>query len=264
MSVEVLMSCMFQKDFAIVEKSRIKSDAIIINQTNENGIEEKEYDFGTVKMISTTERGLSRSRNMALKNATADLCILCDDDEVLVDNYVQMVEEAYNRTNADVLVFNVKSMNTNLRPQEKLFDKIKKIKNYKSYSSVHVTFRRKVVLDNNLKFNTYFGSGSGYYLMSEDSLFFAELHRCTDRILSYPAILAELYTGESTWFKGFNKKYFYDMGAFVYAWKPHIAHLLKWYYVFKLYKNTELNVIQMIKQLNCGIKEYKQVNCYKE
>lgn len=264
MSVEILMSCMYQKDFSIVEKSKIKSDAIIINQTDENKIEVKEYDFGTVKMISTTERGLSRSRNMALKNATSDFCIICDDDEVLADNYVQMVEEAYNKTNADVLVFNIKSMNTNLRPQEKFFDRIKKINKYKSYSSVHVTFRRKIVLDNALSFNTYFGSGSGYYLMAEDSLFFDELHRCTDKIFSYPGIIAELYIEGSTWFKGFNKKYFYDTGAYICAWKPNIAHLLKWHYVIKLYKRTELSIPQMIKQLNCGIKGYKQKEIYKE
>ena len=154
MSVEILMSCMYQKDFSIVEKSNIQSDAIIINQSNVDKIEIKEYDFGTVKMISTTERGLSRSRNMALKYSKADFCIICDDDEVLTDNYVEMVEEAYNETNADVIVFNIKSMNTNSRPQEKLFKKITKVNKYKSYSSVHVTFRRKIVNDNALSFNS--------------------------------------------------------------------------------------------------------------
>lgn len=105
------------------EKSNIQSDAIIVNQTNIDKVEIKEYDFGIVKMISTTERGLSKSRNMALKNSTADFCVICDDDEVLTDNYVEMVEEAYNQTNADVIVFNIKSMNINFRPQEKFFEK---------------------------------------------------------------------------------------------------------------------------------------------
>lgn len=105
MSVEILISCMYQNDFSIVKKSNIQSDAIIVNQTNIDKVEIKEYDFGIVKMISTTERGLSKSRNMALKNSTADFCVICDDDEVLTDNYVEMVEEAYNQTNADVIVF---------------------------------------------------------------------------------------------------------------------------------------------------------------
>ena len=150
MSVEILMSCMYQKDFSIVKKSNIRSDAIIINQTNVDKVEIKEYDFGTVKMISTTERGLSKSRNMALKNSTADFCVICDDDEVLTDNYVEMVEEAYMETNADAIVFNIKSMNINIRPQEKLFEKVTKVNKFKSYSSVHVTFRRKIVNDNAL------------------------------------------------------------------------------------------------------------------
>ena len=49
MSVEILMSCMYQEDFSIVKKSNIQSDAIIINQTNVNKVEIKEYEFGTVK-----------------------------------------------------------------------------------------------------------------------------------------------------------------------------------------------------------------------
>ena len=264
MSVEILMSCMYQKDFSIVKKSNIQSDAIIINQTNVDKVEIKEYDFGTVKMTSTTERGLSKSRNMALKNSTADFCVICDDDEVLTDNYVEMVEEAYMETNADAIVFNIRSMNINIRPQEKLFEKVTKVNKFKSYSSVHVTFRRKIVNDNALSFNCYFGSGSGFYSMAEDSLFFDELHKCTDRIFTYPGIIAELYSEDSTWFKGFNKKYFYDTGAFLYAWKPRIVHLLKWYYVIRLFKKTELSVPQIAKQLNRGIEGYKNKEIYKE
>lgn len=111
--------------------------------------------------------------------------------------------------------------------------------------------------DNALSFNSYFGSGSGFYSMAEDSLFFDELHKCTDNIFTYPGIIAELYSEDSTWFKGFNKKYFYDTGAFLYAWKPKIVHLLKWYYVIRLFKRTELSVPQIVEQLNRELKGIK-------
>lgn len=41
MKVEVLLSCMNQKDFSIIEKINIHSDAIIVNQCNHNCVKEK-------------------------------------------------------------------------------------------------------------------------------------------------------------------------------------------------------------------------------
>ena len=95
MNIEVLLSTMYQKNFDIVEKCNIRSNAIIINQCEEEKIETKKYSFGTVKMIYTKSRGLSNSRNLALNNATADICILCDDDIVYHDNYVSTIEKAF-------------------------------------------------------------------------------------------------------------------------------------------------------------------------
>ena len=95
MRIEVLLSTMNQKNFDIVEKCNIKSDAIIINQCNEEKIEIKKYSFGVVKMIYSKTRGLSKSRNLALENAKGDICILCDDDIVYYDNYVSIIENAF-------------------------------------------------------------------------------------------------------------------------------------------------------------------------
>ena len=54
------------------------------------------------------------------------------------------------------------------------------------------------------------------------------------------------------------------IGAFLYAWKPKIVHLLKWYYVIRLFKRTELSVPQIVEQLNRGIEGYKNKEIYKE
>ena len=46
-------------------------------------------------MIYTTERGLSKSRNLAIANAKTDICLICDDDEIFVDNYEEIILNAY-------------------------------------------------------------------------------------------------------------------------------------------------------------------------
>ena len=99
---------MHQDDYSLLDRINLQSEAVVINQCDR----ESNYIFSVnghkVTWINTLERGLSRSRNMALKNATADLCVICDDDEVLSDNYPDMINNAYsNLPDADLIVFNV-------------------------------------------------------------------------------------------------------------------------------------------------------------
>ena len=84
---------MHQKDDSIIKKSNLQTDAVVVNQCDRDSIEDffflnKDNKRCHVIFISTTERGLSRSRNMAIKNAIdADICLLSDDDERFEDDY---------------------------------------------------------------------------------------------------------------------------------------------------------------------------------
>ena len=80
MKVEVLVSCLNQKDSSLVKKLNIQSDAVVINQNNENSYSELNYKNNIVKYVTSDERGLTKSRNLALTYASKDICILCDDD----------------------------------------------------------------------------------------------------------------------------------------------------------------------------------------
>ena len=43
MTLEVLVSTMYQKDYSLLDRMNIQTDAIVVNQCNENSIEEFEY-----------------------------------------------------------------------------------------------------------------------------------------------------------------------------------------------------------------------------
>lgn len=58
--VEVLMSVMHQQGFDIAYKTGIKSDLLIINQCDKEEYQEIVVDGHLWRMISTTERGLSK------------------------------------------------------------------------------------------------------------------------------------------------------------------------------------------------------------
>ncbi|MDO5552068.1 MAG: glycosyltransferase, partial [Lachnospiraceae bacterium] len=94
MDLEVLISCMHQKDLEILRRSRITTDALVINQADSQAVEEIRQGSQRIRMITTTERGLSRSRNMALEHAQGEICLLCDDDEIFKERYEAMIRQA--------------------------------------------------------------------------------------------------------------------------------------------------------------------------
>src|SRR5690606_28812810 len=107
MKIEVLVATMFQKNFDFLSKLKLKSSAIVINQTDNADkacciIDE---DF-KVLMVSSLERGLSNSRNEAISNAKGDICVIADDDITYFKNYVEIIHDAYQQlSDADVIIF---------------------------------------------------------------------------------------------------------------------------------------------------------------
>lgn len=107
--VEVIISAMHQKDLSIIDATHIQSDALLINQCDEDSYVEENREYGKIRCISTIERGLSRSRNMAISNAIGDYCLICDDDELLYSGYVEKIIDAFEQhQDADIICFKIK------------------------------------------------------------------------------------------------------------------------------------------------------------
>ena len=77
MTLTLLIACMHEKDTSIIQRSNVQTDVVVVNQCDHDSVEE--FDFvnkkGKIchaKFICTNERGLSRSRNMAIRNAWGD------------------------------------------------------------------------------------------------------------------------------------------------------------------------------------------------
>ena len=95
MTVQVLISTMNQTDHSLIEKMNISTDAVVVNQCGKDSVEEFFAGHNKIKWINSSTIGLSVSRNICLKNATADICLLADDDLYYVDNYEEIVINAF-------------------------------------------------------------------------------------------------------------------------------------------------------------------------
>ena len=71
MKLQVLVATMHQKDYSLLDKMNIQTDAIVINQCDEYRFEEFEYKGKKIKWYSMKERGIGLSRNTALMRQTA-------------------------------------------------------------------------------------------------------------------------------------------------------------------------------------------------
>ena len=211
MRVIVLLSCMHQKDRAIVADSNIQTDAIIINQCEVDKIDEFNFINSKgksccVKMIYTTERGLSRSRNMAIQNAEGDICYICDDDEKLLDGYEDLIVKTYERNSRfDVITFALTRKNYTY-PKNQLKMGIREIL---KTSSVQITFKLNEIRENSILFDSKMGSGSGNG-GGEENKFLMDCRKKGLKMLYVPEIIARVKSEESQWFQGFTEKYFKD------------------------------------------------------
>lgn len=209
MKLEILMSCMHQTDDALVTRSRITGDVTVINQCDRDGYEEYSTRQGRAKMHFTTQRGLTRSRNMAIEKSEADICMLCDDDEEFVSDYEQKILGAYKQLpQADVIIFKM------VNRQPSFADEIMRLRFPKTMkvSSWQISFRRESLLRTGVRFDTLLGAGTGNGA-EEELKFLLDCEKAGLQIYYVPQEIASVAQTESTWFDGFNEQFFENRGA---------------------------------------------------
>ena len=189
--------------------------------------------------------------------ATADVCVLADDDMRFNNGYYDLVVKAFNELKkADIIIFNLDENPVKAYKNIKIC-KITK-RNYGKYGAARITFRREKVLLKSISFNLLFGGGAKYNA-GEDSLF---LKRCLDsglRIYAVPYSLAFLNNDRpSTWFKGIDDKYFYDKGVLYGCLYNKTANIMAFYHCFKHRKMfKEYGWLKGYKMMKKGIKSVK-------
>lgn len=265
MTFSVLLSAMFLQDENYIDTLNITSDAVVINQcdcvdekrivrTSRSGSEQK------VDFISTTERGLSRSRNMAIDMCDSDICILCDNDVEYEPHYEETICRAFEEhPEADLIVFFIK------RPERSrpIFGKIRRM-GYLSVLKIfspEIAFRKKSI--EGIRFDIEFGAGSKYY-MGEENLFLYECLKQHKKIVYVPTKIATLRDEQSTWFKGYGRDYFVTRGANYAAMSRLFGPILNLQFALRktrLYK-PETSFWNALSWMREGAKEIKgRKNC---
>lgn len=220
MDIEILISTMNEESIDCYKRFNLETDALIINQTDHNAYEEIDTGRFKVRMISTDTSGLGVSRNLAILNSRADILVFADDDEVFESGYSKKILDEF-KTHPDVDFFIFKTI---IYQDGKEIVKVKEDKdlsiyNALRYGSVHFAFKNESIRKHNVWISTYFGAGTGNG-SGEDSLFIRDCFKLGLKLRTSTKLIAKIYNDDSTWFKGFDEKFFYDKGMLAKALFP--------------------------------------------
>lgn len=265
MRVQVVVATMHQKDFSKYSDMNLKTDAVFANQTIGN--EKKSVNIGgkLVEMVSTDTRGVGINRNIGLMNAQADVLLIADDDMKYVDEYEQIVLQAFSEApDADAIIFNIETIGKNMSRREN--NKITRIHFYNAlnYGAARIAVKTKGLRRENIWFSTIFGGGTKYSA-GEDTIFICDMLKRGLKIYTYPKTIASVDQTSSTWFEGYTEKYFFDKGALYTA-------LSKRFYLFlciqdvlrhlSIYKDSKFSTTEKIKLMFHGAKSYSEQISY--
>lgn len=212
MKLQFLVSAVNQDVHALAEKMNLQAESIIINQCAENRYEEFEYKGSRMRCYHLAERGVGLSRNNALLRADGDLCLFADEDIVYAQGAAEAVKAAFAaHPEADMLLFNVKVQEARYTYWTERFHRVRWY-NCGRYPAYSFALRTERMHGKNLTYSLLFGGGAKYS-NGEDSLFIHDCLKAGLKVYALPVEIGEEVPRPSTWFHGYNEKFFYDRGV---------------------------------------------------
>lgn len=231
---------------------------LIINQSDKNILLS---NFQSVRVINVNEKGLSKSRNVAIKNAIKKICLIADDDVVYFPDFEkQIINEFNERPKVSIISFNHQRIGLN-NPQNSSQIAYKHTnKSIWRVSSIEIAFQLDIIKENNLFFNENFGLGS-FFETAEEFLFLKQALKLNiiayfspSTIVSHPVLSSGRNQG--------NDKLLYARAALFYKIKGNLVYLWLAKYIYFLVRNKYINKNECLEKYKMGlsgIHKYKEL-----
>lgn len=257
--LQVLVATVRQKDLALAEKMNIPCSAILANQDGREEI----LETGHIKMITTATRGVGKNRNIALEAATEEYLLFADDDVVYYDGLEENVVRAFEENpRADMLVFSMDILRNGVVTEKRhLTSGRLHVWNSLRFGTYTLAVRREAVQRAGITFHESFGGGCPFSA-GEDTLF---IKRCFDkglRVFAHEYVLGTCCKDVSSWFMGYNEKYFYDKGILVRHLFPGTAYLMAPYFAICFKRETKVGVWDRLRLVYAGVRNGKKLIPY--
>ena len=128
------------------------------------------------------------------------------------------------------------------------------------YGAFRIAVRRECLIHNNVWFSLLFGGGA-IYQAGEDNLFITDCIQKGIRCMACKERIGVVKQETSTWFKGYNEKYYGDRGALFAALYGKMSYLILC--LFEIRKKSAAAGFGLAKRLKlgyAGIKQYIRIS----
>lgn len=243
---QILCVTMGQKDFSKIKEMNIHSDVIFANQTNQVKYDEYRFEEYRAQMITTNTCGVGRNRNIALMYADAEYCLFADDDVVYYDGLEEkVVSEFEKHKDADVFIFNLDSENGERKQIKYTKTRRCKIVEKMPWGCVRVAVKLKALKKANIWFTTLFGGGC-MFPSGEDSLWLTAMKKKGLKFYISKETLGKVIFSNSSWFSGYDKKFYFGKGAYYQAAHPKTFYLRMIYICFRTKSESKISLRESI------------------
>lgn len=212
MTLQLLVAAMNKEPLELAQEMQLDSAAIVVSQGEHYDYEELSYRGHKIRYFAMAERGVGLSRNTSLLRADGDIILFADEDIVYREGYKEAVLQEFDKhPEADMLLFNVKAVSGRETYHTESFGRVRWY-NCGRYPTYSFAARREKIHKNNITFSLLFGGGAKYS-NGEDSLFIRDCLKKGLKIYKVPVTIGEEKERPSTWFQGYNEKFFFDRGV---------------------------------------------------
>lgn len=210
---------------------------LIINQTQSGKKIESEYS--NVRIVNSFEKGLSKSRNLALENALGKILVIADDDVLYQEGFINKIVNAYNKfPDAASIKFCAVKAGGNLT--KKYPDHSKKSLNVfdiLNTRSIEMTLNRIILDKTRIRFDENFGLG-GIFEMGEEAIFLLNLKSKKEQLVFEPEVIVQHKEPTSSEKKSIEEKYYIQGALFTRIFKSNYIYwiFVKFFFDLKQHK----------------------------
>ncbi|MFQ6599351.1 glycosyltransferase family 2 protein [Flavobacterium sp. C3NV] len=255
--VEILISTMNQDSldflvpmFPFLHFSNFR--ILIINQTQIETILESEY--ANIRVINSFEKGLSKSRNLALETAQGKILLIADDDVIYHEGFVAKIINAYNQF-PDAAAINfcaVKSDGSLMKNYPKHSKTNMNAFDVFNTSSIEMTLNKAILDKTKIRFDENFGLG-GMFEMGEEAIFLFDLKNKKQQLVFEPEVIVKHPELTSSSKKSIEEKYYIQGALYTRIFKRNYIY---WIFV-KLFFDLKQHKIRFGK-LKSALKNSKK------
>jgi glycosyltransferase involved in cell wall biosynthesis len=164
--LEILIATMDREDLSFLEAmfncpvDQIEASVMVVNQSKSHQLVSH---FENITVINDVNKGLSRSRNLALEHSSRKLLWILDDDCKVLPDSCEKIVAAHNKNDEDIITFKTQCVEDGSEFWE--YPKQSQLLNatvVRNVLSPEITLKKTAFVATGLKYNERFGLGAQF------------------------------------------------------------------------------------------------------